>query len=415
MKEKVINTDLDKNQAIKVEHLFAIYNENNENQVVSLCDNNLVLEKNKIHFIIGNSGCGKSTLVNHFNGLLKAKYGNVYVQNKFKVGNDYYIDKLFIASIDHKTIPNFNLEISNNMVICAFNNRCPKHIVEILFKAYYKLKAIKIKFLANFSKDNFFLYLITFDDSINILNIKDKIDYKNIEKNLSNETLIKRYFFKKRWLSRKKIKRIKNLKKTVGIVFQFPEYQLFKDTVLNDVMFGPINLGMPKEEAREKSIKYLKMLRINEQLFNNSPFSLSGGQKRRVAISGILAFDPEILVFDEPTAGLDPAGEKEILNIIEQAKKFGKTIIVISHNMDHVLEIADNVVLMNEGEIIKTGSPYEIFTDNKLLDELQINPPMIISTINKMVKIDKKFSEIFTYQPRDIASLSHAISKVVKI
>ncbi len=415
MKEKVINTDLDKNQAIKVEHLFAIYNENNENQVVSLCDNNLVLEKNKIHFIIGNSGCGKSTLVNHFNGLLKAKYGNVYVQNKFKVGNDYYIDKLFIASIDHKTIPNFNLEISNNMVICAFNNRCPKHIVEILFKAYYKLKAIKIKFLANFSKDNFFLYLNTFDDSINILNIKDKIDYKNIEKNLSNETLIKRYFFKKRWLSRKKIKRIKNLKKTVGIVFQFPEYQLFKDTVLNDVMFGPINLGMPKEEAREKSIKYLKMLRINEQLFNNSPFSLSGGQKRRVAISGILAFDPEILVFDEPTAGLDPAGEKEILNIIEQAKKFGKTIIVISHNMDHVLEIADNVVLMNEGEIIKTGSPYEIFTDNKLLDELQINPPMIISTINKMVKIDKKFSEIFTYQPRDIASLSHAISKVVKI
>ncbi|MDE5651756.1 MAG: ATP-binding cassette domain-containing protein, partial [Ureaplasma sp.] len=126
MKEKIVATNLDDNQAIRVEHLFAIYNENDENQVVSLCDNNLILEKNKIHFIIGNSGCGKSTLVNHFNGLIKAKYGNVYVQNNSKIGNDYFIDDLFIATIDHKTIPNFHLEISENMAVCAFNNKCPK-------------------------------------------------------------------------------------------------------------------------------------------------------------------------------------------------------------------------------------------------------------------------------------------------
>lgn len=415
MKQEIITNKLNDNEAIKVEHLFSIYNENDDNQVVSLCDNNLTLEKNKIHFIIGNSGCGKSTLVNHFNGLIKAKYGNVYVQNNPQIGNDYFIDKLFIGVINHKTIPNFNLQLSNNMIVCAFNNMCPKHIVEILFEAYYKLKATKVKFLPFFSKNGSFLYLVTFDDSINELTIKDKIDYQEIEKCIIENKLSKKYFFKKNWASRKKIKKIKNLKKTVGIVFQFPEYQLFKDTVLNDVMFGPINLGMTKEEAREKSIKYLKTLRVNEQLFNNSPFSLSGGQKRRVAISGILAFDPQVLVFDEPTAGLDPAGEKEIIEIIKKAKKDGKTIVVISHNMDHVLEIADNVILMNEGEIIKIGSPYDIFVDDKLLNELNINPPMIISTINKLVKINKKFSKIFEYQPRNIASLSRAISKVVKI
>lgn len=415
MKQKIITNNLEDNQAIKVEHLFAIYNENDDNQVVSLCDNNLTLEKNKIHFIIGNSGCGKSTLVNHFNGLIKAKYGNVYVQNNSQIGNNYFIDKLFIGVIDHKTIPNFNLELSNNNVICAFNNLCPKHIVGILFEAYYKLKTTKIKFLPIFSKNGYFLYLVTFDDSINELFIKDKIDYKDIGKYGFKNIIPKNYFFNKNWSSRKKIKKIKNLKKTVGIVFQFPEYQLFKDTVINDVMFGPINLGMTKEEAKEKSIKYLKMLRVSDQLFNNSPFSLSGGQKRRVAISGILAFDPHVLVFDEPTAGLDPAGEKEILDIIKKAKKDGKTIVVISHNMDHVLEIADNVVLMNEGEIIKIGYPYDIFSDSKLLDELNINLPMIISTINKLIKINKKFSKIFEYQPRDVESLSHAISKVVKI
>lgn len=415
MKQKIITNNLENNEAIKVEHLFAIYNENDDNQVVSLCDNNLTLEKNKIHFIIGNSGCGKSTLVNHFNGLIKAKYGNVHVQNNEQIGNNYFIDKLFIGVIEHKTIPNFNLELSNNTVVCAFNNKCPKHIVGVLFEAYYKLKTVKVKFLSNFSKSEYFLYLVTFDDSINELFIKDKINYKNIDKYFFKNPISKKYFSKKNWLSRKKIKKIKNLKRTVGIVFQFPEYQLFKDTVLNDVMFGPINLGIPKEEAKEKSIKYLKMLRVNEQLFNNSPFSLSGGQKRRVAISGILAFNPQVLVFDEPTAGLDPAGEKEILEIIKNAKKDGKTIIVISHNMDHVLEIADNVILMNEGEIIKIGTPYDIFSDFKLLNDLNINQPMIISTINKLAKIDKKFNKIFEYQPRDIASLSHAISKIDKI
>ncbi len=307
------------------------------------------------------------------------------------------------------------MKLSNNTVVCAFNNKCPKHIVGVLFEAYYKLKTVKVKFLSNFSKSEYFLYLVTFDDSINELFIKDKINYKNIDKYFFKNPISKKYFSKKNWLSRKKIKKIKNLKRTVGIVFQFPEYQLFKDTVLNDVMFGPINLGIPKEEAKEKSIKYLKMLRVNEQLFNNSPFSLSGGQKRRVAISGILAFNPQVLVFDEPTAGLDPAGEKEILEIIKNAKKDGKTIIVISHNMDHVLEIADNVILMNEGEIIKIGTPYDIFSDFKLLNDLNINQPMIISTINKLAKINKKFNKIFEYQPRDIASLSHAISKIDKI
>lgn len=200
--------------------------------------------------------------------------------------------------------------------------------------------------------------------------------------------------FWKKYRKIKKIKKIKNLKKTVGVVFQFPEYQLFKDTVLKDVMFGPVTLGVDKQEAKTKAINYLNELGINNSFLDRSPFDMSGGQKRRVAIAGILAFDPNVLVFDEPTAGLDPFGEQEILKIIQKAKDDGKTVIVISHNMDHVLQKADNVIVMNDGEIIQIGSPYEIFTNDKILELTSIDKPKIISIIQGLIKKNYKFNKL---------------------
>lgn len=159
-------------------------------------------------------------------------------------------------------------------------------------------------------------------------------------------------------------------------------------------MFGPVTLGVDKQEAKTKSIDYLNELGINNSFLDRSPFDMSGGQKRRVAIAGILAFDPNVLVFDEPTAGLDPFGEQEILKIIQKAKDDGKTVIVISHNMDHVLQKADNVIVMNDGEIIQIGSPYEIFTNDKILELTSIDKPKIISIIQGLIKNNDKFNKL---------------------
>ena len=139
----------------------------------------------------------------------------------------------------------------------------------------------------------------------------------------------------------RKIKDVKKLRKLISIVFQFPEYQLFKSTVEDDIIFGPLNFGFKKTEAQKMAKFYLNMVGLNDTFLDACPFNLSGGQKRRVAIAGILAIEPKIIIFDEPTAGLDPKGEKQIIEIIKKLKNKGKTIIVVSHAMDIALEIAD--------------------------------------------------------------------------
>lgn len=424
MKKQKINSNLqvfnDPNIAIKVEHLFCVYNENDENAQVSLCDNNVEFEKNKIHFVIGNSGSGKSTLVNHFNGLLKSNYGNIYVQNNYKIGRDLFIQDLLIGVLDisknelnnHFILP--NKKIDSSTFVVAFNHKLPKSIIKIVFEGFYKAKAKKVHFLKTKQLSKVAFYLIkTYHDSFD-LEILEKLKWDEIYSKHNPDVLTNIEIFKRKWLAKRKIKKIKNLKKTLGIVFQFPEYQLFKDTILKDVMFGPITLGINKKEAEETSIKYLKSLGIKESFFGRSPFDLSGGQKRRVAISGILAFNPDILVFDEPTAGLDPHGEQEILGIIQNAKDTGKTVLVISHNMDHVLEKADNVVVLNEGEIVKIGKPYEIFTDEKLLQLTSIDKPKVIETIQDLQAINSKFKQLYKYEPRNIDELVNGIVEIEK-
>lgn len=179
--------------------------------------------------------------------------------------------------------------------------------------------------------------------------------------------------------SEEKPKRLKSLRKEVGLVFQFPEYQLFEETILKDVAFGPMNFQVPLEEANAKAKEMIRLVGLDDSYIEKSPLDLSGGQKRRVAIAGILAMDPSILVLDEPTAGLDPQGSQYMMNLFMQLhKQYNKTIIMVTHDMEHVLRYADEVVVMKDGQIHIKQAVNEFFKDIKLLKELNINPPAVV-------------------------------------
>ena len=159
-----------------------------------------------------------------------------------------------------------------------------------------------------------------------------------------------------------KNKKIKELRKHVSIVFQFPEYQLFEETVEKDVAFGLKNYGLKEDEAINKAHIALNKVGLDESFYKRSPFELSGGEKRRVAIAGIIAIDPDILVLDEPTAGLDLVGSKIILDLILELNKSGKTIILVTHDMNIVMNYADHVVVVNDGQIAFEGTPSKLFS-----------------------------------------------------
>lgn len=179
--------------------------------------------------------------------------------------------------------------------------------------------------------------------------------------------------------SQTKNKGLKNLRKEVGIVFQSPENQLFAETVLKDVMFGPQNFGYSVEEAESAARKWLKKVGISEELFNRSPFDLSGGQMRRVAIAGVLAYEPKILCLDEPAAGLDPSGKAEILSIFRDYQQQGHGVIIVSHDMNDVANFADEVVVMDKGKVAKQDAIRNIFSDPSWLQKHHLNEPESIS------------------------------------
>ena len=202
----------------------------------------------------------------------------------------------------------------------------------------------------------------------------------------------------------KKLKKIKELRKHISIVFQFPEYQLFEETVEKDVAFGLKNYGYKEEEAILKAHDALKLVGLDESFYKRSPFELSGGEKRRVAIAGIIAIDPEVLILDEPTAGLDPLGSKIILDLIVNLNKNGKTIIIVTHDMGIVLNHADHVIVINEGNIAFEGSPSTLFSGDvsnystdipplfsfcKLLESHNVN-----IDINKIRTVDDLFIQL---------------------
>lgn len=164
----------------------------------------------------------------------------------------------------------------------------------------------------------------------------------------------------------------------VGLVFQYPEYQLFEETVFEDVLFGPKNQGLSLEEAKKEAEEALRSMGVEEALWQKSPFELSGGQKRRVAIAGVLAMNPELLILDEPTAGLDPAGREELFQVIAHLQEhYAMTILLVSHSMDDVARYAEEVFVLNRGECIRQGSPEEVFSHKKEMEELGLGLPQI--------------------------------------
>lgn len=174
----------------------------------------------------------------------------------------------------------------------------------------------------------------------------------------------------------KKSKKVNDVRKRVGLVFQFPEYQLFEETVEKDIMFGPMNFGVNKEEASKRAHEVIEMVGLSKDYLTRSPLNLSGGQMRRVAIAGILAMQPEVLILDEPTAGLDPKGQEEMMQMFyELHTKHNKTIILISHDMNYVARYAKRVLVMNKGKLVFDGEPLSLFTRKDLLKEYQLDLP----------------------------------------
>lgn len=172
-------------------------------------------------------------------------------------------------------------------------------------------------------------------------------------------------------------KEMKYLRKKVGLVFQFPESQLFAETVLEDIAFGPQNFGVSKKEAEQRALESLRLVGLSDELRDQNPFDLSGGQMRRVAIAGILAMQPDILVLDEPTAGLDPQGRKELMSLFKQLHLSGMTIVLVTHLMDDVADYATAVNVVEKGHLVLSGTPKDVFQKVAFLKEKQLGVPKI--------------------------------------
>ncbi len=194
--------------------------------------------------------------------------------------------------------------------------------------------------------------------------------------------------------STSKNKDIRQIRKQVGLVFQFAENQIFEETVLKDVAFGPQNFGVSEEDAEKIAREKLALVGIEESLFDRSPFELSGGQMRRVAIAGILAMEPAILVLDEPTAGLDPLGRKELMNLFRKLHQSGMTIVLVTHLMDDVAEYANQVYVMEKGRLVKGGKPSDIFQDVVFMEEVQLGVPKITAFCKRLADRGVSFKRL---------------------
>ncbi|MEX1369641.1 energy-coupling factor transporter ATPase [Lactobacillus gasseri] len=205
-------------------------------------------------------------------------------------------------------------------------------------------------------------------------------------------------------------KSLKEIRKKVGLVFQFPESQLFEETVLKDVMFGPLNFGFSEQKAKEQAIQWIRKVGLSEQVMNKSPFELSGGQMRRVAIAGVMAYEPDILCLDEPAAGLDPEGQKQMFDIFKNYQREGHTVILISHNMDDISQYADDMLVLEHGHLIKHASPKEFFSDPDWLKKHFLDEPATSKFARKLEKGGFQFSEM----PLTVDSLVNEITTKLK-
>ncbi len=210
---------------------------------------------------------------------------------------------------------------------------------------------------------------------------------------------------------KKKIKDIKEIRRKVGLVFQFPEYQLFEETVIKDVSYGPKNFGMKEEEAKEMAMESLSLVGLDESFYERSPFELSGGEKRRVAIAGILAMKPDILVLDEPTVGLDAKSEETLMNLLVSLYEKGTSIIIATHNMDVVLQYAKRAIVLDNGKVVKDTTPLDLFHDEDFLKTSSIEPPKVFSFA---LALQKNGMDIDISRVKDATSLADEIVRIKK-
>ncbi|MDO4476137.1 MAG: energy-coupling factor transporter ATPase [Lachnospiraceae bacterium] len=204
---------------------------------------------------------------------------------------------------------------------------------------------------------------------------------------------------------------MKKLRSRVGLVFQYPEHQLFEVSVLADVQFGPKNLGLSQEEMLERAVEALNMVGLDKSFYDKSPFELSGGQKRRVAIAGILAMKPEVLILDEPTAGLDPKGRDEILDLVAQLhEKQHMTILLVSHSMEDVANYVDRIIVMNKGRVMLDDEPARVFAHRKELEEVGLAAPQVTYVCQQLKEDGWDISDSVT----TIAEAADEIARVLK-
>ncbi|TLS35488.1 energy-coupling factor ABC transporter ATP-binding protein [Pseudalkalibacillus caeni] len=210
--------------------------------------------------------------------------------------------------------------------------------------------------------------------------------------------------------SSEKAKQLKELRRRVGIVFQYPEHQLFEETIEKDIIFGPMNFGVSEEEAKKKAREVIKLVGLPEDYLNRSPFDLSGGQMRRVAIAGVLAMEPRVIVLDEPTAGLDPRGKVEIMNLFYQLHSAkGLTTILVTHSMEDAALYSDEIIVMDQGKVFHKGTPVEVFKDPVQLRGLGLDVP---ETVEFVLKLEEKFGKRL---PRDVFTVEEAANVAVSL
>ena len=187
-------------------------------------------------------------------------------------------------------------------------------------------------------------------------------------------------------------KEIRKIRSKIGLVFQYPEYQLFEDTVYKDISFGPSNMGLSGDELDKAVRSAAALMQVDDKLLDKSPFDLSGGQKRRVAIAGVLAMKPKIIVFDEPTAGLDPIGKATIFKAISEYRdKYNAVVIVVSHSMEDIAAVCDKVLVLNDGKLVLFGKTRDVFSESEKLKALGLNVPMIT---NIFLELQRRYKGI---------------------
>ncbi|MFV8470334.1 ATP-binding cassette domain-containing protein [Mycoplasma sp. 1458C] len=345
--------------------------------------------------IIGSTGSGKTTFIEHLNQLLSPSSG--------KIEWDFYDDvvinkKYMLAKLEKELLAKYSSNSSQYKAEYKLRAKEIKKTLKVnntrvkqLRKQLNKEVALAVNtFRADFikQKSNSYENKIQFTHALATETKLFKLNYI-YESELGKEIHRLKYIqdniiFTKNSKSNVFGKDPKQLRKHVGIVFQFAEYQLFKATIQEDIAFGPMAFGVAKEKAYQLAAQCLELVGLGPEYLQRSPFELSGGQKRRVAIAGILAMEPDFLVVDEPTAGLDPVGVNEILEILQGLNNTGKTIINVTHDLDNILKYAKRIILFKQGQIARDGDPYEILNDVEFLKENNLQPPHLLAFANKL-------------------------------